>query len=163
MNEALVVEIEKLQQMSGPELQARYLELHGRQPRAKNREWLLRRCCWRVQEAALGGLREVAKRHLSNLMEEISLPRLDEHRVVTGELPHARRSGDLAPGTCVERIYRNERLILRAVEGGYVVEDCAAVDPGIVHGSLSAAAAAVTSQHVSGRVWWGLARRKKTS
>jgi len=159
----LVAEIERMQQMSGPDLQARYLELHGRPPRSKNRAWLVRRCCWTTQENALGGLRTAAKRRLSALMAEISLPRKDEHRVVTGELSHARRSGDLAPGSCVERIYRNERLILRAISDGYVVEGCATVDPSTVHRSLSAAAESVASQHVNGRVWWGLARRKKTS
>jgi len=159
----LIIEIEKLQQMSGPELQARYLELHGRQPRAKNREWLLRRCCWKVQETALGGLRSVARRRLESLMSAIVLPRAEEQRMVTRELPRARRSGDLALGSSVERVYRGEQLILRAVEGGYVVEGCAAVDPGIVHRSLTAAAESVASQHVNGRVWWGLARRKKTS
>src|SRR5262245_63319586 len=118
----LVSEIERMQRMSGAELQARYVELHGREPRAKSRGWLLRRCCWRVQEAAFGGLRETARRRLDSLMQEIALPPSNEQRQVTAELPRARRPGELAPGTCVEREYRGERLILRAVPGGFVVE-----------------------------------------
>ena len=163
MNESLVSEIEKLQKLSGPDLLVRFRELHGREPRSKNRAWLLRRCCWKVQEVAMGGLSIAAKRRLSSIASEISLPLEDEPRTVTGQLPGSRRNGELSLGSSIEREYRNERVTLRTVEGGYVVEGCSTVDPKIIHRSVSSAAGAVCLGHVNGRVWWGIAGRRKSS
>ena len=43
-------EIAALREMTVAELKERYRELHGREPRVKNRDWLWKRCAWKVQE-----------------------------------------------------------------------------------------------------------------
>ena len=53
-------EIAVLKRMTVTELRARYRELFSDESRSANRQWLYRRCAWRLQALAEGGLSDRA-------------------------------------------------------------------------------------------------------
>ncbi len=165
---AIQAEIDRLDQLSVPDLVARYVEVYGKPPRAKNRRFLEKRIAFRVAEAATGGLSTTARARLDELMQaiEIDVPANGE-RTVTGSLHLRAKPGDLAIGGCVERAYKGEHLMLRREVQGFRVEGCTRVDAGTVFKSISAAAAACAEpvhgkpQHLNGRLFFGLSSRKQ--
>ncbi len=55
-----------LKGMTPKQLRERYAELHGEPSRSGNKQWLIRRCGWRIQALAEGGLAERSVRdHLA--------------------------------------------------------------------------------------------------
>ena len=147
-------QIEELRQMSVPELVDRYQELWGKNPHCKNREWLWKRCGWRLQEQRLGGLSNAAKHRLEELISEIDIPLGEKQRSISGILKRSRKPNEPAVGTVLVRQWRGEEYHLKVVEGGYELD-------GVVHRSLSAAARALTCSRWNGRLFWGLDERKK--
>src|SRR5439155_23324198 len=105
----------------------------GRLPRTKNRNWLFRKCAWRVQELRFGGLSTTAKKRLAELEAGIELP------VAVATSPSANRDG-LAVGTEIAREWRGREIRVRVRDDGYEHE-------GVVYRSLSAIANVVTGAH----------------
>ena len=60
-------QIAALQRLTVKELRSRYAEVFGEPTNANNRDWLLRRIAWRLQELAEGGLSDRAKRRAAEL------------------------------------------------------------------------------------------------
>ena len=135
------------------DLVARYEQLFGKPPRVKHREHLWKRCAWKVQEIRFGGLSEVAKRRLDELIAEIDLPLGDNQRTVTGRLRGAPKPGDPTVGTTVTRIWKGQEICATAVDGGWECD-------GVVYRSLSAVAIAVTGAHWSGPLFFNLRQRR---
>ena len=170
---SLAREIARLRRLTVAELVPIYQDLHGAPPRSKNHSFLWRRCAWKVQERALGGLSETAKRRLDELVAEIEVPDRCASRTVTARLesrptrseagrqsakrvpdPSAdgstrrRRRPDLPPpGTTIVREWRGRDLRLTFLEEGVEVE-------GTIHPSLTAAARAITGSKWNGRLFW---------
>lgn len=152
----LDAELAELRALAPSALAARFRSEFGREPRSKQRAWLLRRLAFRAQERRLGGLSAVARRRLEALIAEIELP-LDQHdRVVAQHLAQARRRGDPLPGTTLTRVWRNRTLVVRVLDSGFDLD-------GTVHKSLSAVAKVVTGTHWNGRLFFGLAGRGANS
>ncbi len=147
-------EIESLRGMKVPELVVRYCEVFGRKPRSKNREHLWKRIAWTVQERRFGGLSEVAKRRLEELISEIDLPLAERERSVTGAPCGDSGATQHKVGTVFTRTWRGREVRARRVEGGYESE-------GVVYRSLSALAKAITGSHWNGRLFFGLTKRKR--
>jgi len=63
-------ELAALQKMSPAELRERYADLYGETTRSGNRQWLVRRCAWRTQALAEGGLSDRAKRRAQELARD---------------------------------------------------------------------------------------------
>jgi hypothetical protein len=145
-------EIEHMQEMTTPELVARYEVLWGKTPRVRNPVWLRKRCAWKLQEIKFGGLSTAAKKVLEELIAEIDFPLGDEERTVTGKLAKRRRPGDPAVGTTLTREWKGRELRLRVLEDGYELD-------GVVHASLSAAARAATGSKWNGPLFWNLTKR----
>ena len=139
--------------MTVAELVPRYRELWGKEPRVQHQVWLWKRCAWKLQEIEYGGLSEVAKRRLEELIAEIEIPPAEGDRTVSGKLER-RRPDDPAPGTTIMRIYKGRELRLQVLEDGYELD-------GVLHKSLSAAAHAATGSRWSGRLFWNLRKRGK--
>lgn len=55
-------EVAAMERMTPKELQARYAEVFGEQPRSRNKQWLIKRIAWRMQANAEGDLSERARR-----------------------------------------------------------------------------------------------------
>ena len=147
-------EIESLRQMDVPELVERYEELFGKAPRIKGKQWLWRRCCWKVQERKYGGLSRAAKRRLEELIAEIDIPALERHRTVSGSVRGPRRPDDPPVGTVLTRKWKGAEIRIQIIEGGYECD-------GVVYKSASALARAVTGSRWNGRLWLGLTERKR--
>jgi hypothetical protein len=148
-------EIAELQAMTVVDLLARYREVFGKEPRVKNATWLWRKIAWKIQEVRFGGLSEVARRRLDELIAEIDLP------LKRGESSSRRASGNRLPGagkapavgTTLVRTWRGRDILVRVVEDGYEYE-------GTVYRSLSAVSEAVTGSHWNGRLFFGLNSRR---
>ena len=151
MKQKLITEeIQELRAMAVPELVDRFEAVHGKLPRTKNRTWLWRKLAWEVQSRRYGGLSQVAKRRLDELIAELDVP-LNGVRTVREMMP-SRNSGPVA-GTTLTRTWRGQEIQATRVESGWECE-------GIVHGSLSAVARAVTGAHWNGKLFFGLTKRK---
>ncbi len=149
-------EIDRLRGMKVPELVEQYTELFGKPPRVKHREWLWKRCCWRLQEIRLGGLSETAKKRLEELIAELDLPLPEEQRTVSGALKKAQKPGDPPVGTTLVRQWHGQEVRVQVLEGGFE-------HGGVVHRSLSALAKAITGAHWNGRLFFGLTQRRRQS
>lgn len=141
-------EIAELRAMDVASLVERYEALFGREPRTKNRDHLWRRCAWKLQERRFGGLSTVAKRRLEELAGEVELP------IETPVREIVRKNGDVAVGTVLTREWRGQRVEVRVLGEGFEWN-------GVVYRSLSAVACAVTNQHWSGALFFGLRQRKR--
>ncbi len=140
--------------MKVPELLTRYEALFGKPPRTKHRAWLWKRIAWKVQERRFGGLSEVAKRRLEELISEIDLPLGERQRTDTGAPCGDSGATQHKVGTVFTRTWRGREVRARRVEGGYESE-------GVVYRSLSALAKAITGSHWNGRLFFGLTKRKR--
>ena len=63
-------QIAALQRLTVKELRDRFAEVFGEPTNANNRDWLLKRIAWRLQELAEGGLSERAKRRAAELAND---------------------------------------------------------------------------------------------
>jgi len=147
-------ELQELREVGVPALVARYREQFGKEPRSKHRVWLIKRLAWRIQERRLGGLSEVARRRLEELISEIDWPGEPSSRTVGGHLSPSRKPGDPPIGTALVREWRGQQVRVSVVADGYEHD-------GVVHASLSAAAKAITGTHWNGRLFFGLCGRRK--
>ena len=146
-------EIQELRGMPVPALVIRYETEFGKPPRSKHREHLWRRIAWKIQERRFGGLSQVAKAKLDELIGELDLPLGQKPQVVTGEIGKKSKPGMPAVGTVLTRVWRGTEIRATVVENG-IEHD------GVVHRSLSAAACAITGSHWNGRLFFGLTVRK---
>ena len=146
-------EIDALRKLSTTQLANRYVELFGKPPRVKNREWLWKRCAWKLQEQRYGGLSAVAKQRLEVLVAEIELLAGENRRRVSGSLRVKRRVHKDWVGTVFTRTWHGRKIHVQVVEGGYEWD-------GVVYTSLSAVANAVSGSHWSGRRFFGLTKRR---
>lgn len=147
-------EIAGLRALAVPALIERFRAEFGREARSKQRPWLLRRLVFRVQERRLGGLSEVARRRLDELIAEIDLPLDARDRTATGRIVGRAKPGSPSVGTTLTREWRGQAISVQVLDDGF---ECA----GVVHKSLSAAAKAITGTHWNGRLFFGLAGRRK--
>ena len=68
MKESILREIRAIQQMSVGELRAKWRKLYdGEESRSRNRSYLVKRLCWRVQELEYGGLSDRARARIEEL------------------------------------------------------------------------------------------------
>jgi hypothetical protein len=145
-------EIAELRALPTAELAQRYAELYGREPRVRHREFLWKRIAWKIQEQRTGGLSQVARDRLEQLIAEIDIPLGETTRTVAGKLrapivrPETNKDG-LMIGSTVTRDWRGTRLLLRVVPDGYEVG-------GVPYKSLSAAAFGVTGAKWNGPLFW---------
>ncbi len=154
-DEPMAREIEELRKISAADLRAKYREVWGREPRVKHsREFLFKRIAWRLQEIRLGGLSQVARDRLEELIGQIQLPAAEDRRTVRGTLKRSPRSGDPAIGTTITRVWRDKEIQVRVLEAGFEWN-------GMIYNSLSATARAITGQHWNPKLFFKLVERKR--
>ena len=145
-------EIQELRGMAVPELVDKYEAVLGKPPRVRHREWLWRRIAWKVQEVRLGGLSEVARRRLDELIAELDVPLTGEHKV-RGKMHGTARHGKPVVGTTLTRTWKGREIHVTRTEEGWEHD-------GVVYRSLSAVVKTVTGSHASGPAWFGLKKRR---
>ncbi len=148
-------QIAELRRLSAADLRAKYREVWGREPRVKHsREFLFKRIAWRLQEIRFGGLSQVARDRLEELIGQIQLPAAEDRRTVRGTLKRPAKPGDPAVGTTIVRVWRGKEIQVRVLEAGFEWN-------GEIFKSLSAVAQAVTGSHWNGKLFFGLVGRKR--
>lgn len=150
----ILQKISKLRGMKVPELIGEYETAFGKPPRVKNREYLVKRIAWRIQEQRYGGLGRAACRRLESLIEEIDLPIQENQRTATGKLRRPPSPSNPAVGTTLTRIWHGVEHQVQILDTGCEWE-------GTVYSSLSATARAITGQAWSGPLFFGLRKRGK--
>ena len=163
MDTSIVSEINRLRQMTVAQLRVRWLELYGSESRSRNKDFLFRRCCWRLQELKYGGLPESAKARMLDLAPTAYqrsqvppgfAPATGENLTPSG---HRRRDPRLpSPGSTIVREYRGQTLRLLVLDDGFELG-------GVHYDSLSEAARVVTGQRWNGPLFWGLSKRHRKS
>ena len=146
-----------LKDMTPKQLRGRYAELYSEPSRSGNKQWLVRRCAWRIQALAEGGLSERAKRRARELArdqdlrtippKDLKMDPLD--RPVDVEQParqYIRRTHDARlpmPGEQITRVYKGHQYVVDVLDNGFGYD-------GKRYQSLSAVAHAITGSHWNG-------------
>jgi len=146
---SIAAEIQELRVMPVPDLVDRYETVFGKPPRVKHKDWLWRRIAWKIQEQRFGGLSEVAKKRLDELIAGLDLP-LTGQRAVRGKVNGAAQP---VAGTTLTRTWKGREIQATRTEQGWEHD-------GVVYRSLSAVVKAITGSHASGPAWFGLKKRK---
>jgi len=147
-----------LQAMTVPALLVEYERLHGKPPHVRtSRAWLWKRCAYRIQEIAYGGLPENARARLEQLMTEVVVPtaKVAGTPAPAAVVPKsAGARGTLPAGMTLTREWHGRQVTVRVTATGFEWD-------GTPYRSLSAVAQAITGQHWSGNLFFGLKKRSK--
>jgi len=162
---SMLREIQRLRAMTVAQLQVRWRELYGEESRSRNRDFLWRRLAWRVQELQLGGLSDRARARINELAPDAFIRAQVPRGAVSETIPiqdvtsrpkTVRDARLPSVGTIIARRWRGKELRLHVLQDGYELD-------GVRYASLSEAARAVTGAHWNGKLFWGLAQRKRRS
>ena len=151
-------EVAAMQRMTPKELQEKYADVFGEQPRSRNKQWLVKRIAWRMQANEEGDLSERARRRAMELANDADLRVTAPRRPKSGDGEPAktvrlRTDRRLPmPGAIITREYKGEMVQVKVLPRGFEYE-------GEVYTSLSAVAKVVTGTHWNGYHFFGL--RKK--
>ena len=137
--ESLQAEIEALQELSAPDLRARWATVLGRPaPRRVSRAVLTRAIAWELQARVYGGLKPAVLRRLQALAWPTSLEQIRQ-----------RRARALTPGTRLLREWQGQTHTVEVLPDGYAWQ-------GQRFRSLSVIARTITGTHWSGPKFFGL-------
>ncbi|NLN76240.1 MAG: DUF2924 domain-containing protein [Armatimonadetes bacterium] len=150
-NDSVLKQIADLRNLSYDELVQLWRTLYGSEPPAYNRQFIVKRLAYRIQEIAYGGLSEEAHRRMDDVLKRHGY---DENGMPVKS--SKRRDGRLkdAPviGSRLIREWNGRRYEVTALHNGFEFE-------GRKYKSLSAIAKAITGTHWNGRAFFGLAGR----
>lgn len=152
-------EIAALRRMTAGELRGKYADLFGEGSRSGNRDWLFRRCAWRAQALAEGGLSERARQRARELAREADL-RLRPPKgmtmasavgtsVVTGRIAVSHDARLPMPGVVLTRVFKGHEHRVTVLPDGFEHD-------GEFYRSLSAVAHAITGSHWNGFHFFGI-------
>lgn len=158
-------EVAQMRRMSVRELQNKFVEVCGEQPRSHNKQWLIKRLAWKLQAREYGGLSEAALRRakeiaatcdLSDLRvtapKNFSPPALD-----SPVAPPAEMDARLPmPGTLLTRKYKGGTVQVKVLTDGFEYE-------GDRFKSLSAVARKITGSAWNGFLFFGLTTKGATA
>ena len=144
MQKTVLKQIDELNQMSMAQLRKRWADLMGTDPGRLGRHYLMRRLAYRVQELAYGGLSTQARKQLNAVADGKTVK------------PSKSRKTILAPGTRLLREWHGDRYEVIVEVDGFRYN-------GKVYRSLTAVARAITGQHTSGNLFFGIQRKRGSS
>jgi hypothetical protein len=139
-------QVAALDGMPTPDLKARWRELYGNEPPRFNRQFLIKRLAYRIQELAYGGLQPETRARLQRALAEEGYNDLG---VKTGRRALAGSEARLPQGTLLAREWDGQRHEVRVVDGGFEYQ-------GLHFRSLSAVARSITGTSWNGPRFFGL-------
>lgn len=141
-------QIADLSNLSHEGLCSLWRTLHGEDPTASNRPYLIKRLAYRIQEIAYGGLsinaRDTMEKVLNSQGFDENGGNMDVRRA-----EKKRKIGVPVTGTKLVRQWNGRRYETTVVYGGFQYE-------GRLYKSLTAVATAITGTHWNGRAFFGL-------
>ena len=170
MTQKVSVELAALKKMTAKALREQYRKLFGEESRSGNRQWLFRRCAWRLQSLAEGGLSKRALDRARELVRDVDIRMIppagwDAHSPggapVLCATAHKRIRRNLdarlpMPGTRLKRIFKGHEYQVEVLDNGFEYD-------GEVYRSLSAVAHTITGSHWNGYLFFGLNNPNKES
>ena len=144
MNNSILAQLSALPGKTTPELKQLWRDLYDREPPSFNRDFLIKRLAYRIQELAYGGLSARAEAKLNALIEE-------EERRVKGKAPVRRGDRPIA-GTRLIREWQGVGHTATVLDDGFEYQ-------GRRYKSLSAIARAITGTRWNGPAFFGLRNR----
>ena len=113
-------ELAALRRMTAEDLQRRYAEVFGEQPRSRNRMWLIKRIAWRLQAMAEGDLSERARQRAAELANDADLRTTAPRKLkITADAEQRTKICSVTiqtdarlpmPGTLITRDYKGQML-----------------------------------------------------
>lgn len=141
MSDSVLAQLAALPGKTTAELKQLWKDLYDREPRSFNRDFLVKRLAYRIQELAHGGLSARAEAKLDRLIEE-------EEARLNGTLPKRRGDRPIA-GTRLVREWKGVEHTATVLIDGYEYQ-------GRPYKSLSAIARAITGTRWNGRLFFGV-------
>ena len=141
MSDNVLAQLAALPGKSTAELKQLWKELYDREPPSFNRDYLIKRLAYRIQELAYGGLSARVEAKLDRLIAEEDLR-------VKGKLPVRKDDRPIA-GTRLIREWQGVEHTVTVLADGYEYQ-------GRPYKSLSAIARAITGTRWNGPLFWGL-------
>ena len=156
MIHTLSTQVEALRRMTPSQLKQKYLELFGEPSRTGNKDFLAKRCAWRIQSLAEGGLSERARKRAMELARDadirLTIPKQLQTPGAGGATVRTTVQRDTRvplPGTVLTRPYKGRVVSVTVLPAGFDHD-------GTVYSSLSAVAKAVTGTQWNGHLFFGL-------
>jgi hypothetical protein len=146
VSQTVLKQIAGLGRLSYADLQERWRQLMGAEPPRYNREFMVKRLAYRLQELAHAGLTQEAREQMNQLLNDAGYNELGGLRA--GGKPRARQDLPVV-GTRLVREWDGQRHEVSVVHGGFAYQ-------GRRYRSLSAIASAITGTHWNGRRFFGL-------
>ena len=156
MAKSITAQIRDLQEMTVPELRARYTEVFGEETRSRHKQQLFRKIAWRIQELAEGGLSERAKTRAGEIANEADIRLRPPKGFFAGDAPRPERrlrdSRLPIPGSVIEREYKGHTVAVSVLDDGFEYD-------GQTYRSLSGIAREITGTNWNGMLFFGLTRK----
>ncbi len=116
--ETILKQITDLYELSIKDLKERYRDLFPDSNPPSNKDFLIRRIAFKLQEDAFGPLSEPARQQLNALKTELDpLKTLGQRRNQNGESKPSRRVP--IPGTIITKMYKGQALQVRVLQKGF--------------------------------------------
>jgi Protein of unknown function (DUF2924) len=141
MTDSVLAQLAALPAKTTADLKQLWRELYDREPPLFNRDFLVKRLAYRIQELAYGGLSARAEARLDRLIA-------DEEARLNGTLPKHRRDRPIA-GTRLIRDWKGVEHTVTVLADGYEYQ-------GRPYKSLSAIARAITGTRWNGPLFFGV-------
>jgi hypothetical protein len=141
-------QVTALDGMPTPDLRAKWVELYGKEPPGFNRQFLIKRLVYRIQELAYGGLSDETRDRLARVLKEEGYNDLG---VKTGRRAVHGSEKRLTPGTVLVREFEGDLHHVNVVTTGFEYR-------GLHFKSLSAVARHITGVRWNGPRFFGLRR-----
>ncbi len=158
-------DIKRLKNASVAELQQRYREVFGEEPRSRHRDFLWKRVAWRLQANAEGDLTERARRRAAELANDADI-RIRAPREMVQQFERPAQAVTVTepisfhhdprvpmPGTLLSREFRGQQVEVMVLKDGFEYG-------GSVYKTLSAAARAATGTQWNGFDFFHLKKGK---
>jgi len=158
----VAAQLAALREMTVGQLRDRHREVFGEPTRSRNKDYLIKKLAWRIQELAEGGLSDRALAKIDELAADVPIrwrrapaPRTMPSPDTASEEPVIERDPRLPPpGTVLTRTYKGvDHQVTVLTEGFEYQGEC--------HASLSQIARTITGTNWNGYLFWGLKRRTK--
>ena len=153
-----------LREMTVGQLRDRHREVFGEPTRSRNKDYLIKKIAWRIQELAEGGLSDGTLAKIDELAADVPIrwrraPASGRRATVTADIAtdetEIERDPRLPPpGTVLTRTYKGVDHQATVLEDGFEYL-------GERHASLSLLARTITGTNWNGYLFWGLKRRTR--
>ncbi len=178
--QTLSAQLIALEGMNTAQLKNKWREVFGEDSRSHNRQYLMKRLQYRIQEQAQGGISEAARQRILELASTSTLryrgapssqsPAVDTMMPNTQATPiqeqapcapveqpqtqaHPKDPRLPAPGTLLQKQFQGERVEVKVLDEGFEFK-------GRTYKSLSKIARIITGTHWNGFVFFGLKKAK---